>query len=269
MLKFWINSCLDLSKLQRDPTCSCDRKILRRQAVVCSADEFLKPDLHMESIGYTKSKLSMLVRNYLVVESIAAAKKLWAKRLEQRKYGSVGFTCYGHYEKGNVNDRTPRGSVMGPCIQSVILTLDNKGNTSVDIFYRTTEYFKKFPADLVFIRDQLLNNFELPGLKDISFYFANITIHPMYAVTLMPYLSDPVEWIERLKKYDKAFHERVIFRTARYLCKEHLHGILKFSQAMRVRKDALNRLSKEQQRDLEKYLRKNHPGYAHTSRRRR
>jgi hypothetical protein len=75
--------------------------------------------------------------------------------VEERSYGSVGFTTYNHFLKNSPTKKSKRASVMGPCIQSVVITQHNKKQYSIDCFYRTTELLKKFPADLVFIRDVL------------------------------------------------------------------------------------------------------------------
>lgn len=241
------------------------RKIIRRVRLIYDIKHDKMQNLVMADCGFTKSKTSMLMRNYYVPESIAAAQDLWKLRLDKEKYGSVGFSCYGHYVKGGSIDqkRSKRASVMGPCLQSVTLTLTKKGKTSVDVFYRTTELFKKFPADLVFLRDQLLSQFDFNSapIQDVAFHFANVTIHPMYAITLLPHLDDPVVWLERLKKKDKFFYDWLVKWSARYICAEHSRGIQKFSQALRVRDNAMDALSKEQLKDLQKYFRKNHPGH--------
>lgn len=261
MKQFWVHSCLALAE-ERAEFYSGARKIIRRVRLKYDYTSSRFDSLRIEDAGFTKSKLSMLRRNYLVPESISAAKKLWVARLEQDKYGSVGFSCYGHYVKGDVKGATPRGSKMGPCLQSVTLTLHQKRMVSIDVFYRTTELFKKFPADLVFLRDELLLPFKLGNsISDIAFHFANVTIHPMYAITVLPHLSDPVAWLEKLRRRDPYFYDWVVKWSARYICEEYSRGILKFSQALRVRKDALERLDKRTLKDLQKYVRKNHPGY--------
>lgn len=217
----------------------------------------------MQDSGFTKSKMSMLIRLYRQEESISVAKELWLRRLGQDKYGSVGFTTYNHFIKTDPNKKSKRASVMGPCIQSVVLTLLPDRSASIDCFYRTTEYFKKFPADLVFFRDNLLQGFKWPkkGIKEINFHFANITMHPMYWVTIVPHLADPVRVLEKLKREDKFFYNWVVKWTARYLCDEHSRGIQKFSQALRVRKNAIESIEENKLKGLRKYLRKNHPGF--------
>lgn len=271
MKQDWINQCLTLSH-QPAEFYSGARKILQ------NVHFSLKPrdDLTLKDCGFTKSKLRMLERNYLVQESIDAALELWKGRVARGKYGSVGFTTYGHYVKGGGHrshyaeihkkrkegdDYKPsRSSVMGPCIQSLTLTLSNKGEVTVDAFYRTTELFKKFPADLVFIQDILLPPFDIKPTH-INFHFANVTCHPMYFVTIIPLLADPIAALEKLRRADIYFFNWVVKWTARYLVPKYFLGIEKFSQAMRVRKDALERIDKRTMKALVKYLTDNHPGY--------
>lgn len=260
--QFWLKSCQNLSMQEAD-FYSGARKILRRRELIYKMDKGFG-DLTMADCGFTKSKTSMLMRNYYLEESVDVAKVLWKGRLEKEKYGSVGFSTYAHFVKGGLDaKRSKRASVMGPCIQGVTLTLLKKGETSIDVFYRTTELFKKFPADLVFLRDNLLNGFDFRDapIRDIAFHFANVTCHPMYAITFLPHLEDPVAWLERLRKHDKFFHDWQLKWSARYICEEHSRGIQKFSQALRVRDGAMSALDKNQLRDLQKYFRKNHPGH--------
>jgi hypothetical protein len=225
----------------------------------------LDDSLQLRDAGYTKSKLTMLTKHYLHEESRNVALQLWNKRKEQGKYGSVGFTTYAHFVKGGSIDakRSKRASVFGPCIQSVVITLLTKKTYTIDVFYRTTELFKKFPADLILLRDVLLSPFDFKGLecRGVTAHFANVTIHPMYFVTIIPHLNDPLRIIDAIKRADGFFANWLVKWSARYLCPEHRRGIEKFSQAMRVRKDALERISHKRQRELQVYLRKNHPGF--------
>lgn len=272
MKRDWINHC---KRLSQEPALfySGARKILRTQTMTFTQ---VKSDLKLADAGYKKMKMSMLTKAYLNTESHDAAKDLWARRLEQGKYGSVGFSCYNHLIKGHGlrsffaevhakkqqgdNYKIGRASVMGPCIQAVTLTLLPSGKTAIDAFYRTTELYKKFPADLVFLRDVLLEGFDT-DIDTITFHFANVTCHPMYAVTILPHLSDPIRELEKIRRADDYFWQWIVRWTSRYLVPEHFHGIEKFGQAMRVRKDALERIHGSFLKDLTKYLRKSHRGY--------
>lgn len=247
------------------------RKILRNQHVTFRN---IKPDLLIGDCGFGKAKLTMLRKSYIHSESRTAAVALWDGRLKREKYGSVGFHCFNHYVKGVANEHanerisgerpgSKRASVMGPCIQSVSITLLKKGSSSIDFFYRTTELFKKFPADLVFIRDELLAPFDFSRapIDHVNFHFANVTCHPMYFVTMLPLFDDPVEELMKLRRADRYFHDWVVKWSARYVCDEYSRGIQKFAQALRVRKDALERFDRQALKDVQKYFRGNHPGH--------
>jgi hypothetical protein len=260
----WVEHLLDLCEEKEDLYSGC-RKILRNKTITF---EHWDSSLTLADAGYTKSKMTMLTKNYLHSESVAVAVKLWARRKEQAKYGSVSFTTFNHFVKGKgtveqiVVNKSKRASVFGPCIQSVCLTWLNKANVVIDVFYRTTEFAKKFPADLVFIRDVLLAPFDFTGMKlTVTFHFANVTIHPMYFVTAIPHLDNPVADLEYLKKKDGYFWTWCVKWSARYLCDEHKRGIEKFSQAMRVHKDANERIKPAIIKQLRKYLRDSHPGF--------
>jgi hypothetical protein len=255
----WLDFCLDCSEREAD-FYSGARKILRN---VVWKIENPADDMVMSDAGYTKSKMTMLTRLYKHQESIDVAKQLWEKRQGQRKYGSVGFSCYNHLIKNDPSKKSKRASVMGPCIQSVVLTYLPQHEVAVDCLYRTTEVLKKFPADLVFLQQQLLSEFDFSctPIREINFHFANVTVHPMYFVTILPHFDEPVAAIEDLKERDPYFHDWVVKWTARYLVPEYHRGIEKFAQAMRVHKDAHERIKAKDREDLCRYLKANHPGY--------
>jgi len=252
----WVRASQTLSATAADFYAG-GRKILRARQLVY---DDLAPDLLITDAGYTKSKLTLLRKLYLHEESRNVALDLWQRRCAQGKYGSVGFTTYNHFIKADPDKKSKRASVMGPCIQSVTLTLLENGKTGIDVFYRTTELFKKYPADLVFLRDTLLEGFDI-DLDTMVHHFANVTCHPMYYVTIIPLQRDPIRKLETLRKADPYFYDWVIKWSARYLCDEHHRGIAKFAQAMRVCMDARGRISEDVQHELIPYLLKHHPGH--------
>lgn len=276
MKKEWLHRSLALAREEAD-FYSGARKIIRN---VHFTIRHPSDDLALADCGFTKSKQTMLVKNYLNEESRNAALKLWRRRVDQGKYGSIGFSTYNHLVKGGGHRslfvemhakkkalsegkeyKIGRASVMGPCIQSVVLTLLNDKRPAVDVFYRTTELFKKFPADLIFIRDVLLPPFKLKNIAEINFHFANVTCHPMYFVTMIPLIDDPIAELERIRKEDAYFFNWIVKWTARYVCDEHHRGIAKFAQAMRTCNDARRRIQPAKMKRLQAYLRKHHPGY--------
>lgn len=265
MKRSWLNHCLRLAREEGD-FYSGARKIHRHKTLIFTN---LAHDLSLEDAGYRSHKLTILTKHYLHQESRQSALDQWNTRLKKGKYGSVGFSCYNHLIKGHASldrmltstGKVSRASIMGPCIQSICLTVNNHNETSVDIFYRTTEIFKKFPADLVLIRDVLLKDFPLPNLENITFHFANVTCHPMYFVTILPLLKSPILELSDLKVSDRYFHDWVVKWTARYVCDEYHRGIAKFAQAMRVYKDARDRIHPVELKAIQTYLRNNHVGH--------
>ena len=57
----------------------------------------------------------------------------------------------------------------------------------MDVFWRTTEWFRKLPADLILITYFLLPPFQLKEF-DINCHFANITVHQMTFISFIPSL---------------------------------------------------------------------------------
>lgn len=259
----WIKHCLRLVRVEAEHYSGC-RKIIQGTMLTFT---FKPPWVKLEDAGYTKYKMTLLLKLYKNEESINAAKILWEKRKEAKKYGSVGFHCYNHYIKGakegTTEGKSKRASVMGPCIQAVTLTLLAKAKVEVDVFYRTTELFKKFPADLVMLKEHLLAEFDFTGheVVKVRCHFANITCHPMYFVTLLPSLDDPIAELEKIKAADRYFFDWIVKWTARYVIEEYHRGIAKFAQAQRVKKDALQRLDPTYLKKFQKYLKDNHPGH--------
>lgn len=262
MRQFWISNGLRMAVEKNSFYCGC-RKIIRNQHITLKELDESIDSLTIRDCGYTKSKITMLRRNYIHEESLATAVQLWERRKSQRKYGSVGFTTYNHLLKSDPNKKAKRASVMGPCIQAVTLTYLKNHTCAVDMFYRTTEWFKKFPADLVFLRDEVLTRFDftLCPMSEITFHFANVTMHPMYFVTMIPLIDHPTVELDRIRKHDKYFFDWTIKWTARYLLPEYHRGIEKFSQALRVSKDASTRIPKSVLVKLQAYLKRYHPGY--------
>ena len=264
MKREWYDHCIRLSKRQAD-FYSGARKIIRGVRLKFKGwDDDGKDAIILSDAGYTKAKLSHLTRGYLQAESRDKAIELWDRRVKQEKYGSVGMSCYNHLLKSNPEKMSKRASVMGPCIQAVTLTWVNPKLISIDAFYRTTELYKKFPADLVFLRDVLLKDFRLPLEMDIELvcHFANVTMHPMYFVTIIPQMERiVVPEMDRIKRADPYFHEWIIKWTARYVCPEYHRGIAKFAQAMRVHKDANERIDPERMLHLRRWIEANPPQF--------
>jgi hypothetical protein len=253
----WVDYCLGFAAEPADFYSGC-RKILRGRVM---RFQTLDPSLTLADAGYTSHKMRYLVRAYLHEESQRVAVDLWDKRRAQDKYGSVGVTCYNHFVKNDGKKTSKRASILGPCIQSVVITYLDKRTYALDMFYRTTEVLKKFPADLVFLREVLLPPFNLEGmqLQSATCHFANVTVHPMYFATILPLLPDPIASLQAVKQSDPYFHDWVVKWTARYVCDEFHRGIAKFAQALRVHKDARERILPDALEAVQAYVRANHP----------
>lgn len=260
MKRQWVDHCIDFAKRPAEFYTGC-RKI--HTGVTLEFSGPLGSSLQIADSGFTRSKLSMLRRLYWSEEHAEQVAALWRGRLERGKYGSVSASTYHHLTKADPAKGSKRASVMGPCLLGVSLTLLKRDEVAVDAFYRTTELFKKFPADLVFVRDTVL-----PGLgvdaqhvSRLRCHFANVTSHPMYGVTWLATIADPIPVLDEIKDADRRFYDWLLKWTGRYVCPEHHRGIAKFAQALRVKKDALERFTGERLEALQSYVRENHPGY--------
>lgn len=260
MREQWLSHCVETAATPAD-FWSGARKIVTGLTV-----EFKNPlfgQLDIEDSGFTRTKLGMLRRLYWSDDHAAAVAELWRERVKKGRYGSVGVSTYHHLTKADPAKRSKRASVMGPCLLGVTLTLLNDRTVALDAMYRTTELLKKFPADLVFIREVVAPAFDLypKQVSRLRCHFANCTVHPMYWVTILPLLADPIQAWERMRAVDQRLFDWSIKWTGRYICPEHHRGIAKFAQALRVQKDAYNRLKDQKLALLREFVRDNHPGY--------
>lgn len=241
----WIKLC---SKVSGEPTdfYAAARKILRNQTVVFREDSW-KGDLTLADIGYTTNKLNRLVKDYLHVESRDKAVELWEHFSKRGSYASAAFTTFNHLVKAGATSPSESIETRGPCLQSVVLTLVPNGRgvvgCSVDVFYRTTEFFKKFPADLILL-DVLLQpfNFEKVPILSRNFHFAGVTCHPMYVIVPAALAVDPVEFFENIRKRDKEFFKQCVKWTHKYLVSSR--GITKFAQAIATQDKGIAMLKK-------------------------
>lgn len=255
----WIAHCLALSKKPADMYCG-SRKIIRNQLLWFPYNH----DIKLSDAGYASAKMKQLERNYLHQESIDAAIGLWDEYRLKPKYRSVVFSCFKTLVKDH---KGPRGSKMGSCLLAGTLTMLNRKEVAINLHYRTTELYKKYPADMVFLHERLLPGFNLEGLKvtGITAFFDNVTIHPQYFSTIIPHLEDPIAELEAIRKADKYYHGWTIKWVSRMLIESQSRGIAKFAQGMRVKMDAEKRISTSMKRRLIPYLKKWHPGFTSTT----
>jgi hypothetical protein len=117
--------------------------------------------------------------------------------------------------------------------------------------YRSTEFFKKFPADLIFIRDVLLAPFRVTG--GVTFHLANVTVHPLYFPNLIPLFDDPVSVLRDLQRRDQRFWRIAKRQSADLLCGGKTNA--KFGQAQRVKRHVLKQIDPATLEDVRVYLR--------------
>lgn len=251
MKKRWIDLCKKLSATPADFYASC-RKILRNESVLFTGEQW-KNDLTLEDIGYTTNKINRLIKDYRHPESHDKAVELWNHFVKRGSYSSAAFTTYNHLVKAGATSPSESVETRGPCLQSVVITLIPAGRgqrkASVDVFYRTTEFFKKFPADLLLI-DLLLKPFDFSTvpIDTIQMHFAGVTCHPMYIVVPATIAIDPVQFFEDIKSKDKRFYRECVSWTHKYLVSSR--GITKFEQAKATQRKALAMLKKYDNMEL-------------------
>ena len=145
----------------------------------------------------------------------------------------------------------------GPCLQSVVITLVDKFHAAIDVFYRSVEWFKKFPADIVFIRDVLLKPFDFSFISErmrltVTFHFANITVHPQYWAVILPHIDDPIGEMGRIREHDGMFHYLLVKHTRDYVCNGT--AIANHAQSLRVQKFVLEAIRGPRLSELRDYL---------------
>lgn len=260
MRRDWLKLCEQLSNTEATYW-SGGKKIIREVS-------YRFPDpmgpLTLDEIGYSDVKMTLLRKAYVHEESLSAAVDQWNNRrnYKPKSHWSTGFSCYNHILKSHSNadeDYDGLGSVMGPCLQAVTISHTINGTAEIEVFYRTTEIFKKFPADLILLRDHMLNrfDFERTPLAGMTIRASNVTVSPTYAPTMFLLVKDPIRIINDVAKNDPKFH-RVVCRWMVNI----LQGPeSKFNQARRTQR-AVKRLMSDERRDmLISYISKTYPEY--------
>jgi hypothetical protein len=234
----WLHHCLRLAA-RPSKEWPHERKILRNERMTFELDD----SLHLADVNYTDLKMKALIRLYVHTESRDAALERWNER-RKGKYTSVGLHTCNHLSK-----ISGRVGTQGPCMLSLVVT-DTGPEMDAHIAYRSTEFFKKFPADLVFVRDVLLQSF---GVTVVTFHFANVTVHPLYFPILFPLLDDPVAELRTLREKDERFWRVVVREATDLLCGGKRNA--NFMQAQRVAKSVLDRIDPTTLNELRGYLR--------------
>jgi hypothetical protein len=263
MIRQWINNCLVLARAPGDHYKPNTRKVFRDITFNLGP---LDDSISLRSIGYTQSKITTLARLYTHVPSLDMARQLWDfyrdGRTGTRNNDSVSFSTYGHLIKNKMVRRTGV-SAMGPCLQSVVITSVEDVGGRINLFYRTSDLLKKFPADLIFVRT-LIQTFSgyADGEWPLCVHFANLTVAAPYFPVLFPHIPDIPRELDRIKRTDKQFHTFIVQFASQYYCPEHARGIDGYSQTRALKKFALQAVTdKRTLKTLREYLRDEHPGY--------
>lgn len=191
-------------------------------AKVLLEDEEMIP----QNIGFTDTKIRMLKTHYENPETIARARKDLDDRLANRKYGSGVWDFRGTQKKTTKQDY---------CLTAgVIAYYPPKKHTSIFIRYRTVELIFRYRADLIFLRDVILPQFDLQTAPPdtITFSFVNATIHPMFYIMLLLDHPRPGRLLDNIEDCNPIF-----FKQVRRWTLIHLDGgYQKYQTAARVQK---------------------------------
>lgn len=166
---------------------------------------YIDEDIQLEKVGYKKggNKMSLLKRYYFDQESFDYAKKFIASaRLESKKrLRSVGISLRGRRKTFTHHDF---------CLQSLVLSHDEKTGNRIDVFHRSAEAIKTFSADLIFLRD-ILKEVGFTDYSVIRFNFANLTISPRFFALLVAHMGDSwLMYLKLIKKKNPEFHHHLV-----------------------------------------------------------
>lgn len=163
----------------------------------------------LKELGYQKGKVTRLMNLYYNAEEVRKAKAQLARR-KGNDHSSVSIMMR------NQEKRT-HGS-QGHCIQNIVISekwLNEKTRiNSADIFYRSTEAIQKFGADLSLIQ----RVFDELGINPtpVRFYFANLYVSAV-CFPLLFHHTDPVKFMEHIRKHDKVFFPIALRGMSRYM----------------------------------------------------
>ena len=246
----WIKFARQLTMSPADFKSGSKKIIRNRRLTIRRFDDPV--DIH--EVGYRNTKLTLLKKLYVHEESLSSAVDQWADRTEGGRYGSVGFSCYNHILKPHsMESSNKRSSTMGPCLQAMTVTQVPNDGASIDVFYRTTEILKKFPADLVLIQQVFMPRFDWSRTKptELTCHFANITVSSNYVSVLLTVMDDdPIEYLEELAEKDPQFHRSSVAWVNRFL----YDNTYKFKQARRTGEAMRRTMSEERQKQLGRYV---------------
>lgn len=245
MMEAWQLAAIELMHMQPQFRQS-SRKLFRNLAMIVPG-HYLAADersVTLKTTGYSAAKVKQLNWHYLNQPTIDRCKHDVLDKLDGNKVGSGTFDFRGNVKKHVKADYCLVGSVV-----TVV-----KGQLEFDIFYRSTEYTKRFLGDLLFFKEVILPQFDMAPIRQVQFHFTNLTWHPMFAMFLLSGLEDWREQLEdcRKPKNDPLAWQAVVRHNARVF--EHLDEDQPFNVLRRIQKYVRKRRDEPFYREFGKYV---------------
>lgn len=244
MKEQWLKHCHELLFTDGQIPIGGGKYVLQNQVLKFTD---IGPELDPSFGAYTQSKITSLKKAYTHEESIDMAIKLWDMRKNGRKYHSVGFSCYNHVVKSHANNHL--SSIIGPCLQAVVVS-GFKEEARIDIYYRSTEVFKKFSGDLVLIRNHFipLFDFSFKKLTSVTMHISNVTLSPTYFPIPLVQMEDPIRLLRRLRRKNPEFYRGASRWIRIYFDPEH--PPYSFNQANRVKRYVNEHVDRELSKEI-------------------
>lgn len=227
MLEAWREAALFL--MHTPPQFRQSSRKLFRNLNMIVPGHYLSPDeesITLESTGYSAAKLKQLKWHYLNQPTIDRCKFDVNQKLDGNKIGSGTFDFRGNVKKHVKADYCLVGSVV-----TVV-----KGQLEMDIFYRSTEFTKRFLGDLLFFKEVIIPQFDMAPIRHINFHFTNLTWHPMFAMFLMSHTPNWKQQLELCRQIpnDPPAWQAVVRHNARVF--ENLGEDQRFNVLRRIQK---------------------------------
>lgn len=139
-----------------------------------TVNDFFNDPITLEDLGYTKSKMTLLWKNYGDRHVLEEGKKMLLDQEEAGKdYVSASFS----FITGRKMKR-----LKSYCMTSAVFIKD-KHTVDLNVFYRVTEATKKFGGDLVFLTDlfrQYIPDTIREEIQAVVFHFPLLYVVPIY-----------------------------------------------------------------------------------------
>ena len=210
------------------PTARQSSRKLFRDLTLKVPGSFLAPDegsITYESTGYRPAKIAQLRWHYLNQPTIDRCLSDVQDKLKGRKVGSGTWDFRGNVKKHVKADYCLVGGVATAWKDSI----------EIDIFYRSTEFIKRFLGDLIFFKQDIIPQFtRLASVTSVKFHFSNLTWHPMMAMYLLSHMPDWEARLKQLKSEDHLAYLAIIRHNYRIF--GDLHTDQRFNVLRRMQK---------------------------------